>query len=77
MHTLILDKTDVTDETMSHIARIRELKDLSLTETAITNKGADKLLKLENLQRLLLYQTNVTDVKKLKKHVGDVRINSK
>ena len=77
LHTLILDKTDVTDENMSHVARIHALKDLSLMETEISNKGAAKLLELDKLKRLLLYQTRVTDVTKLKKHVGDVRINLK
>lgn len=58
---LCLVRTNMTDEDLSRLTRLKKLRTLSLTETQITDAGLRHLGSLESLQDLSISGTQVTD----------------
>jgi hypothetical protein len=51
----------LTDEGLSHLARMPQLRELDLTQTGVTDRGLEVLRNLRNLESLSLVFTRVTD----------------
>lgn len=58
---LQMANSDVTDETLKHIADMQELAELDLNDTQVTDAGLRILASLPNLKSLRLRGTAVTD----------------
>ncbi len=58
---LYLNKTNISDEGLKHLANLKQLRRLHLANTAITNIGVKHLEGLENLETLNIYGTKVSD----------------
>ena len=58
---LYLNKTNITDAGLKHLANLKQLRRLHLANTAITDAGVKHLEGLENLETLNMYGTKVTD----------------
>ncbi|MFT5192139.1 MAG: hypothetical protein ACI9DF_005179 [Verrucomicrobiales bacterium] len=58
---LYLNKTQVTDAGIKHLAGLKQLRRLHLANTGITNAGVKHLEGLENLETLNIYGTKVSD----------------
>lgn len=58
---LYLNKTQITDEGLKHLAGLKQLRRLHLANTAITDAEVRHLEGLENLETLNIYGTKVTD----------------
>lgn len=60
---IVLDMAneDVTDETLEHLRNLKELKELTLSDTRITDAGLAILATLPRLEKLRLAQTAITD----------------
>lgn len=56
-----LDGRDVSDEQLSQLATLSDLKSLNLSNTAITDVGLKQLTSLKKLKFLYLFGTRVTD----------------
>ncbi len=54
-------RLDVTDEGLTHLAKLKRLKRLSLTGAPITDEGLQKLATLPQLERLELWACGVTE----------------
>ncbi len=60
---LHLEKTKVTDKSLSIVGAIGSLEYLNLYKTAVTDRGLEKLNNLKKLKTLYLWQTKVTEEK--------------
>jgi len=58
---LKLEGPHVTDEVMDHVAKLRDLKTLSLFGSSISDKGLGKVRSLEKLETLGIGNTKITD----------------
>lgn len=61
LHRLDLGTTGVTDEGLSQLGAMTELRRLRLEQTAVTDAGLQQLAALRRLQSLNLHSTAVTD----------------
>ncbi len=58
---LILARSKISDQGLSHVSRLTNLKKLSLFDTRIGDQGVARLKKLSHLQRLSLGGTDISD----------------
>lgn len=58
---LYLNKTQITDAGLKHLAGMKQLRRLHLANTAITDAGVKHLAGLENLETLNIYGTKVSN----------------
>ena len=61
LQSLSLDSTQVTDEGLSHVAKIQSLEGVSLSNTQVTDAGLAGLQQIPRLKGLGLDSTQVTD----------------
>ena len=73
-----MDSTNITDESMKVVGKLKHLRILGLNGTKITDKGLKELVGLKELEDLVLSSTQVTaaGVTDLKKALPKCRINS-
>ena len=57
---MCLDEADVTDQSMTDLAKLKRLKTLWLQGTNVTDSGLETLAQLESLQFLLLRRNQIT-----------------
>jgi internalin A len=56
-----LDRTEVTDAGLKHLAGLKRLQNLKLYGTKVTDAGLKELAGLKQLKHLSLYKSEVTD----------------
>ncbi len=57
---LHLERTEVSDDGMAHLAGLKDLRYLNLYGTKVSDSGLVHLAALENLERLYVWETDVT-----------------
>ncbi|MFX5344456.1 hypothetical protein ABTC63_21715, partial [Acinetobacter baumannii] len=58
--SLDFQSTKITDEAMRYVALQKDLRELIIKETAVTDSGVEKLRGLDKLEKLDMYKTKIT-----------------